>query len=145
MAARRVLPPDLMTPAKASKPFMKRQRTGGAAAAGEDGVLFAQRGEVRARARAPLEQHALGLGQVEDGFERILHRIDEAGRALGLRWPLVSFLMRSVGFVVSTSRSRALPSRPTLNQTGELKHAFWVSIRWASSLRKFSASSAVAK
>ena len=35
-------------------------------------------------ARTPLEQHALGLGEGEDGVERVLHGVDEAGRALRL-------------------------------------------------------------
>ena len=39
-----------------------------------------------------------------------------------------------------SSRSRAVSLTPTLNQTGELKQAFWVSIRCASSSRKFSPS-----
>ena len=34
---------------------------------------------------------------------------------------------------------------PTLNQTGELKAAFWVTIRWVSSSAKTCASSGVAK
>src|ERR1017187_4618 len=93
LAARRVLPPDLMTPAKASKPFMnesgpdarpppgraasfsrhpesveprqEEKRPGRAAPAGKDRVSFGQRGGVRAGARAPLEEHAFGLAQIE--------------------------------------------------------------------------------
>ena len=65
------------------------QRTGGTAAAGQPGVLLAQRRKVGARARSPLEQHAFGLRQVENRFERILHRIDEAGRALRARLALL--------------------------------------------------------
>ena len=60
----------------------KGERSGGAAAARQNGVFLAQGRKVRAGARAPLEEHALGLGQIEDGFERILHGDDEAGRAL---------------------------------------------------------------
>ena len=41
-------------------------------------------GEVGAGARTPLEEHALGLGEGEDGVERILDGVDEAGAALGL-------------------------------------------------------------
>src|SRR5207248_1564390 len=32
--------------------------------------------------RSPLEEHAFGLGEREDGIERVLHRIDKAGGAL---------------------------------------------------------------
>ena len=42
----------------------KRERPGGAAAARQNGILFAQRGQVRAGARAPFEQHAFRLGQI---------------------------------------------------------------------------------
>src|ERR1700694_4752291 len=83
-AARRVLPPDLITPAKASKPFMKL--TGPEAMPPPGGVsrVPAPRGEIRACARAPLEQHPFGLGQVHDRFHVVLDRVDEAGRALRL-------------------------------------------------------------
>ncbi len=67
------------------------ERSAGPPAAGENRVFFAQRRKVRARARAPLEQHAFGLRQVENRFERILHRNDEAGRALRLRFRFVIF------------------------------------------------------
>ena len=40
-------------------------------------------GEVDAGARAVLEQHGLGLGEVHDRAHRVLHGVDEAGRALG--------------------------------------------------------------
>ena len=82
LAARRVLPPDLMTPAKASKPRMKLSGPRGGAAAGEGLMGAAQRTEVGAGAGAPLEEHGLGLGQGHDGVHGILHRVDEAGRAL---------------------------------------------------------------
>ena len=82
MAARRVLPPLLMTPAKASKPLHERQRTAGGAAAGELFHGAAKRRQIGARARTPLEQHAFGLGQRQNGFHRVLDGIDEAGRTL---------------------------------------------------------------
>ena len=59
-------------------------RPGGDAAAGKRFAAAAQRREIRARARAPLEQHPLGLGQVHDRFHVVLDRVDEAGRALRL-------------------------------------------------------------
>ena len=60
------------------------ERARGGAAAGEGLHGAADAGEVRAGARSPLEEHALGLGEGEDGVERVVHRVDEAGRALGL-------------------------------------------------------------
>ena len=63
------------------------QRTGSRAAARQNAVLFAQRREIRARARAPLEQHAFGLRQVENRFQRILHRMMKQAEHCGLRYP----------------------------------------------------------
>ena len=100
LAARRVLPPDLITPANASKPFMKLSGPEARAAARQPGVLFAQRRKIGARARSPLEQHALGLGQIENRFQRILHRVDEAGRALRARLALLQLHDVVAGFVV---------------------------------------------
>ena len=60
------------------------ERAGGGAAAGEGFHAAADGGEVGACAAAPLEEHAFGLGEGEDGVEGVLHGVDEAGRALGL-------------------------------------------------------------
>ena len=81
-AARRVLPPDLMTPANASKPFMKD--TGPEAVPPPASSSFDERmrRQVAAGARAVLEEHALGLGEREDRLHRVVDRVDEAGRAL---------------------------------------------------------------
>ena len=57
---------------------------GGGAAAGEGLHGAADAREVGAGAGAPLEEHAFGLGEGEDGVERILDGVDEAGGALGL-------------------------------------------------------------
>ena len=82
LAARRVLPPDLMTPAKASNPRMKL--SGPEAVPPPERVSFEPRMEDRLVpvARAPLEEHALGLGEGQDGVEGVLDRVDEARRAL---------------------------------------------------------------
>ena len=60
------------------------ERAGGGAAAGEGLHGAADVAEVGACAGAPLEEHALGLGEGEDGVERVLDGVDEAGGALGL-------------------------------------------------------------
>ena len=60
------------------------ERAGGGSAARECLHGAADGGEVGAGARTPLEEHALGLGEGEDGVEGILHGVDEAGGALGL-------------------------------------------------------------
>ena len=84
MAARRVLPPDLMTPAKASKPFMKLSGPLAVPPPLRSSVEERSGGKIGAGAGSPLEEHAFGLGEGEDGVERIFHRVDEAGRALRL-------------------------------------------------------------
>src|SRR5947209_9904366 len=58
------------------------QRPASGSPAAQAFIRAAQRGKIGARPRAPLEQHAFCLGQGKDGIERILHRIDEARRAL---------------------------------------------------------------
>src|SRR5438270_799331 len=65
------------------EPFHKAERTTGGAAAGKSFCRAAQGRQVRAGAAAPLEQHAFGLGESEDGVERVLYRVDEASGALG--------------------------------------------------------------
>ncbi len=64
--------------------FHEAERAAGGASARESFGGSAQRREIRARAAAPLEEHAFGLGQREDRVEGIFHRVDEAGGALGL-------------------------------------------------------------
>ncbi len=82
MAARRVLPPHLDHAGEGVEALHEGERTGGAAAAGQHGILLPQGREIGARARSPFEQHAFGLGEVENGFERIPDGDDEAGGAL---------------------------------------------------------------
>ena len=94
----------------------------GGAAAGHLLAGGADGGEVAAGARAELEQHRLGLGQVHDRGHRVLDRVDEAG--------------------ASTAASASMP---TLNQTGELNAIFWWTIRWVSSALKVLRSASVAK
>ena len=60
----------------------ERDGTGCGAAAGEQFLRGADGREVRAGAGSELEQHPFGLRQTEDGVHRVLHGIDEAGRAL---------------------------------------------------------------
>src|ERR1051326_7078684 len=64
--------------------FHEAQRAAGGASAGESLGRSAQWGKISAGAAAPLEEHAFGLGEGEDGVERIFHRVDEAGGALAL-------------------------------------------------------------
>ena len=71
------LPPDLMTPAKASKPFMKESGPEARPPPESTAMAFlSEGGEIGASARAPLEEHAFGLGKIEDRFGESLHRDD---------------------------------------------------------------------
>jgi hypothetical protein len=91
LAARRVLPPDLDHAGERIEALHEGERSGSASAARKNPVFFAQRRKIGARARAPLEQHAFGLGQIENRFERILHRTMKQAEHCGRASPLVSF------------------------------------------------------
>jgi hypothetical protein len=80
--------------------FHETQRAGGAAAAGEHGVALAQGRQVGAGARAPLEEHALGLGQVQDGLQRIATETMKQAEHWGRRVPLLIFCTEWRGLVV---------------------------------------------
>ena len=77
-AARRVVPPLLMTPANASKPFMKETGPLAVPPPASDSVAERIVREVGPRAAAVLEEHALGLGEREDRLHRVLDAVDEA-------------------------------------------------------------------
>src|SRR5512136_653586 len=99
-AARRVLPPDLMTPAKASKPRMK---------------------ETGPEASPPPESISLE--------ERILDRLEPAPEPYLKSMPSVwaSFRIESIESdtaLMKQAEHCGCSSTPTLNQTGELKLIF---------------------
>ncbi len=81
-AARRVLPPDLMTPANASNPFMNETGPGRRAAAGQHLARRPDGRQIGSGAGSELEEHALGLGERQNRLHGVLHGVDEAGRAL---------------------------------------------------------------
>src|SRR5919205_2911223 len=118
LAARRVLPPDLIVPAHASAPRMN-----------ETGPL----------AYPPFDRCS---------FEpRILDRLipePEPPRKIMPSWV---FQSRIDSIVSSTERMKhalhcGFSSKPTLNQTGELNAASWLTRMWVSSASKASASAA---
>src|SRR5512139_2160033 len=120
-AARRVLPPDLMTPAKASKPRMK-----------ETGPL----------ASPPPESSSFE--------ERILERLEPAPEPYLKSIPSVWASLRIESIESPTELMKqaehwGCSSTPTLNQTGELKLIFCRYTRCARSASKAAASSSVAK
>src|SRR6201746_742610 len=120
-AARRVLPPDLIVPAQASAPRMKL--TG------------------------PLAVPPFFRGSIEP---RMLERLMPEPEPPRKMLPSLVFQARIDSMVSSTLRMKqaehcGVSSKPTLNQTGELKAAFWLSRIEVSSISKASASSAEAK
>src|ERR687894_1037939 len=116
-AARRVLPPDLMVPAQASAPRMK---------------------DTGPEASPPFDRCSTEPRM----FERLMPE-PEPPRKI---WPSLVFQSRMDSIVSWTERMKqaehcGLSSKPTLNQTGELKAAFWLSRIEVSSISKASASS----
>ena len=121
LAARRVLPPDLIVPAHASAPRMKLT--------GPEAV-------------PPLDS-----GSIEP---RILDRLMPEPEPPRKILPSLVFQPRIDSISSSTERMKqaehcGLSSKPTLNHTGELNAASWCSRMWVSSASKASASSSVAK
>ena len=121
LAARRVLPPDLIVPAQASAPRMK---------------------ETGPEAMPPLDRCSIEPRM----FERLMPE-PEPPRKI---WPSLVFQSRIDSIVSSTLRMKqaehcGCSSKPTLNQTGELNAASWWRRMWVSSASKASASSSVAK
>ena len=116
MAARRVLPPDLIVPAHASAPRMK---------------------DTGPEARPPLDSCSLE--------ERILERLMPEPEPPRKIMPSLVFQSRIDSIVSSTERMKqaehcGFSSKPTLNQTGELNAASWLTRMWLSSASKTSPS-----
>src|SRR3954451_16116326 len=121
LAARRVLPPDLIVPAQESAPRMKL--TG-------------------PEASPPLERCSTEPRM----FERLMPEPEPPRKII----PSLVFQSRIDSIVSSTLRMKqaehcGVSSKPTLNHTGELKAAFWCSRIELSSASKASPSSAPAK
>src|SRR6266545_8411147 len=121
LAARRVLPPDLIAPAKASKPRMNET--------GPDAVP------------PPLRSSA---------EERKLDRFEPVPEPYLNSIPSVLARSRIEPIESSTELMKQAEhcgcgSTPTLNQTGELKAIFWWRSRCTSSSRKASASAGLLK
>ncbi len=121
LAARRVLPPDLIVPAQESAPRMK---------------------ETGPEAVPPLPS-----GSTEP---RMLERLIPEPEPPRKMLPSLVFQSRIDSIVSSTERMKqaehwGCSSKPTLNHTGELKAAIWWSRMWVSSASNASPSSTVAK
>src|SRR5579883_2125879 len=122
LAARRVLPPDLMVPAEASAPRMKLT--------GPDAVPPPASCSLEPRMR-----------------ERLTPEPDPPLKIV----PSSTYQLRMESIESSTERMKhaelccLTPFTPMLNHTGELKAARWETTRYLSSLRKTSASASSTK
>ncbi len=121
LAARRVLPPDLIVPAQESAPRMKLT--------GPEAVPPLERCSVDARM-----------------FERLIPEPEPPRKIL----PSLVFQSRIDSIVSCTERMKqaehcGCSSKPTLNHTGELNAASWLRRMWVSSASKASPSSSEAK
>src|SRR6202521_4338300 len=121
LAARRVLPPDLIAPAKESNPFMKES--------GPEAVPPAERPSCAPRR---LER----LDPVPEPYLKSMPSVLASERIESIESP--QELMKQ-------AEPWGRSSMPTLNQTGELKEATWLTRIAASSSWKASRSAAVLK
>src|ERR1700761_1738311 len=148
LAARRVLPPDLMTPAKASKPRMKLK--GPDAVPPPESVSIEPR--IFERLEPAPEPHLKSMPSVlarvrmesSESSTELMKQAEHCGRVYPVFEKTVSFFSASQ-CQLWASELGSRRSQPTLNQTGELKAAFWLRSRWQSSLKKISASAGEAK
>src|SRR5256714_8246383 len=148
LAARRVLPPDLMTPAKASKPFMKLR--GPLAMPPPLRVSVEERSEERF---VPVPDPHLKsmpsvLARVRMESRESLTELMKQAEHCGLVYPVTpnsTFWVCGFQCQLRPSELGSMRSHPTLNQTGELKAAYCRTMMWTSSSWKVAPSSAVRK
>src|ERR1700684_1558397 len=143
LAAGRVLPPDLMTPAKASKPRMKLN--GPLAVPPPERVSMEPRMLLRVEP-AP-EPH---LNSMPSVLARVRMESNESCTELmkqaehcGVLYPVTPNSTRpAAGFQCQLRASElgSMRSQPTLNQTGELNAAYWRRMEWGSLSWKAAAS-----
>src|SRR5690242_1943626 len=144
LAARRVLPPDLITPAKASKPFMKL--SGPLAVPPPLSCSVDDRSEERF---VPVpDPHLNNMPSVfanvkiesSESFTELMKQAEHCGR----EYPVTPNSTRCAVLFqcqLVPSELGSMRSHPTLNHTGELKAAYWRRSRCASSSWKVAASS----
>src|SRR3954453_9898871 len=144
LAARRVLPPDLITPANASKPFMKL--SGPEAVPPPESPSAEERsGERLVPVPLPhLNNMPSVLARVRMESRESFTLLMKQAEHCGVRYPVTPYstaaAVRLQCQLVASEFGSSL-SHPTLNHTGELNAIFCVTSRWMSSWWKISASS----
>src|ERR1700683_5323582 len=136
LAARRVLPPDLVTPAKASNPFMKL--SGPLAVPQPESVSVEPRnGERFVPVPLPhLKSMPSVLAKVRSESSQALTEWMKQAEHCGLEYPVTPNSTCWVwGFQCQLRPSElgSMRSHPTLNKTGELKAAYWRTRWWTGS------------
>src|SRR5437868_11861679 len=148
LAARRVLPPDLITPAKASNPRMKLSGPL-AVPPPERDSLDERRGERLVPVPLPhLNNMPSVLAKVRMESSESFTELMKQAEHCGLRYPVTPNFTRAAvrsQCQLCASELGSSLSQPTLNQTGELKAIFCWTSKCTSSSWKVSASSSVRK
>src|ERR1700757_4425141 len=148
LAARRGLPPDLMTPANASKPFMKLR--------GPLAVPPPLRPSVDERSGdrfvpvplPHLKSMPSVLARVRIESSESFTELMKQGEHWGLEYPVTPNSTCWVCWFqcqLRPSELGSMRSHPTLNQTGELNAAYWRTRMWTSSSWNVAPSSGVLK
>src|ERR1039457_4042800 len=145
LAARRVLPPDLRMPAKASKPFMKLSGPE-AVPPPESCSVELRRGERLVPVPLPhLKSMPSVLARVRmessESFTELMKQAEHCGRVYPVT-PNSTCCVAAFQCQLVASELGSMRSHPTLNHTGELKAAYCRISRWTSSSWKVVASSA---
>src|SRR5450631_1662569 len=148
LAARRVLPPDLITPAKASTQFMKL--SGPLAVPPPLSTSVEERnGERLVPVPDPhLKSMPSVLARVRMESSESFTELIKQAEHWGLEYQVTqNSTVWVCGFQCQLRPSElgSMRSHPTLNQTGELKAAYWRTRMWTSSSWKVEPSSAVLK
>ena len=147
-AARRVLPPDLITPAKASKPFMKLS---GPLAVPPPLRTSVEERNVDRLVPVP-DPHLKSMPSVlarvrmesSESFTELMKQAEHCGLVYPVT-PNSTFWVCGFQCQLRPSELGSMRSHPTLNQTGELKAAYWRTRMCTSSSWKVAPSSGVLK
>src|SRR5512142_433577 len=148
LAARRVLPPDLMTPAKASKPFMKLSGPEAVPPPESDSVEERSADRLVPVPDPHLKSMPSVLASVRMESSESWTELMKQAEHCGVLYPVTPNSTRcACGFQCQFCASElgSMRSQPTLNHTGELKAAIWRSRMCTSSSWKTAASSEVRK
>src|SRR5580700_2307985 len=148
LAARRVLPPDLITPAKASNPFMKLSGPLAVPPPLKPSVEDRREDKFVPVPEPHLKSMPSVLARVRMESSESFTELMKHAEHCGLLYPVTPNSTRAAtGFQCQfwASELGSMRSHPTLNQTGELNAAYWRTRMCTSSSWKVAPSSGVLK